>query len=193
MPKGLNVRELLSLHGRCRPQRPDEWDGDIELPQPIARFYDDVGPINIFVRAHGDDVFIPRLQRLWKLQEGYRWNALTLEPVADWKPEWLVVANQGGDAFIHDSTQDCILFAEHGMGGWDPDHFAPSIGQMAACLASLGMIVKKSGSSLYDAEDFISEVFFKAGIRALTKILGDGDSAEKAIRLMGWSTAADYA
>ena len=41
-----------------------------------------------------------------------------IKPILDdWKPEWLVVANEGGDAYIYDSSQDCILLTERGLGG----------------------------------------------------------------------------
>lgn len=186
MTKELNVRELLGKHGSCRPQSVDEWKGDIPLPEAVARFYQEVGPVDIGIRGYGNDMFMPRLAQIWELQAGYRWDGRTREACSDWRPEWLVVADQGGDAYIYDSAQDCVLFAEHGMGEWDPVYYAPSIDHMAACLAALGAIRVDAGFGFTDDDSNILPEYIDSGLTALTEILGDPKLAKAVLVIEGW-------
>ena len=77
-----------------------DWTGPFVLPASAERFYREVGPVDVFIESFGNGFSLPSLARLWPRQAGYRWHALTGEPIADWQDDWLVVADQGGDPFI---------------------------------------------------------------------------------------------
>src|SRR6202165_3137667 len=70
------AKGLLALHGEVRPQPVTDWTGSFPIPPAIARFYWEVGPADITIKAHGNPYFFPCLADLWKFQAGYRWNGL---------------------------------------------------------------------------------------------------------------------
>lgn len=177
------VRELLELHGTCSPQDPSEWTGDIPLPNGIADFYRNIGPINIIIEGYGNPTFMPRLSELWKHQAGYRWNGLTGEPISDWNNDWVVVAN-GGDPFIYCDNK--ILFAEHGAGVWEPDEIYPDLNTMAAALAILGAVVLNAGIEFTDDDCYVRPEFRAEAVSRLAEILGSETKAEAIVITAGW-------
>lgn len=64
-------------------------------------------------------------------QVGYRWqhkiNGLEID---DWSSHWLVIANIGGDPIIAHTAEELtpIYMAYHGLGAWNPQKIAPSLG-----------------------------------------------------------------
>src|SRR4051812_43183209 len=105
------VRELLSNHGIVQPQPPDDWTGMFPLPTPVEEFFREVGPTDITIENYGNAFFLPRLAGLWAFQGGYRWDGLTGQAIEGWDDDWLVVADQGGDAFILSRTTGKVLYA----------------------------------------------------------------------------------
>ena len=150
MVSAVQAKELLAIHGRVRPQPPSDWSGTFALPPCVERFYRDVGPVDVYIDACGNEPFLPRLAKLWDFQAGYRWNSLYGEPNEDWDDDWLVVADQGGDPFILSRSSGVVLIAEHGAGSWDPAELFPDMNTMAACLGYLGSIVQVAGDDFTD-------------------------------------------
>ena len=178
------VRELLELHGTCEPQDQSEWTGNIPLPDAIATFYRDVGPVNITIEGYGNPTFIPRLSQLWERQAGYRWNAFSGETIDSWDNEWIVVADEGADPYIYCTGR--ILFAQHGAGVWKPDEIYPDLNTMAACLATLGAIVLKGGKDLTNEECYIRPQYRAEAVSRLAEIVGDKHLAEAIVVTAGW-------
>jgi hypothetical protein len=116
MVTGVMAKSLLALHGDVRPQPPSDWTGAFPIPPAVERFYREVGPANITIRAHGNPYFLPCLADLWQFQAGYRWNGLSSEPIEDWDDDWLVVADEAGDPFIITRPSGAVLHAYHGEG-----------------------------------------------------------------------------
>lgn len=178
------IRELLLRHGTCQSQPATDWEGDIPLPDAIAQFYRDIGPMNVIVEGYGNPTFLPSLAKLWSRQAGYRWHGRTLERIANWHDDWIVIADEGADPYIfHDGK---ILFANHGTGGWDPDEIYPDINTMAACIATLGEVRLDAGEDFTDDDSIIRPKFIDEAIQKLTAILGDKASAEAKLQTSGW-------
>ncbi len=180
------VRELLSVHGDVRSQAPEEWTGLFPLPSSIAQFFREVGPSDITIESYGNPFFLPCLAALWDFQEGYRWNGLTGERVADWNDDWLVVADQGGDPFILSRTSGKVLFAEHGGGAWDLIELFPDLNTMAACLGELGAVVVSAGESFTDEDDFIRPKHRKRALAGLRSLTSSTSEAEFILESLDW-------
>ncbi len=185
MPTANQARELLEAHGTCQPQDASEWTGDIPLPDAIADFYREVGPVNITIDGYGDPIFIPSLSQLWPRQTGYRWNGLTGESIADWDKDRIVVADEGADPFIY--CHGRILFAHHGEGGWEPCELYPDIVTMAACMGTLGSVVLNAGEKFSDDDGYIRPEFRTEAISRLTEIIKNKTEAEIIVETAGWS------
>ena len=178
------ARELLELHGNCMPQDASEWVGNIPLPDPIAAFYREVGPIDITIEGFGNPTSIPRLSKLWEHQAGYRWNGLTGEAIDDWDNNWIVVAFEAGDPYIHSNGR--VLHAQHGAGVWEPSEIFPDLNTMAACLATLGAVILNAGDEFTDDDCRIRPEFRAAALARLAEILGRKSAAEIVIEIAGW-------
>jgi hypothetical protein len=180
------VRQLLARHGPTRPQEAADWVGTFPLPASVERYYREVGPVDIEIPGYGNPYFLPSLAGLWDLQEGYRWDGTTKERLPEWPDDWLVVAYEGGDAFIFDCATSAITLAAHGTGSWDPFDAFPSINAMAGALAILGSVVVAAGASFTDADSRIRPEHREAAAAALTQLLGTEDDADNVLGLLGW-------
>jgi len=180
------VRDLLSKHGEVRPQNSRDWNGEFPLPESLATFYQEVGPVNVTIEGYGNPYFLPSLAELWKFQEGYRWNSIDGRRLPEWQDEWLAVADEGGDPFVLDRRSGRILLAQHGTGVWEPKEIFENIKEMAACLAALGSVVVEAGPSLTDDNsDILPEHRAKSKV-LLTELLGSSNQAEAALGALGW-------
>jgi hypothetical protein len=112
------------------------------------------------------------LAGLWDFQAGYRWNGLTGEPINDWDDDWLVVADQGGDAFIFDCQSSRVLFAHHGEGAWGPEEWFSDLPTMAVCLAILGSVVRAAGDDFTNADCFVRPAHRERAISEIAQVLG---------------------
>lgn len=180
------VRMLLSEHGQTCSEGLDDWSGKIELPNEIANFYRDIGPSNITIEGCGNPYFLPRLDILWDYQCGYRWDGNTGERLDDWLDQWLVVADEGADPFIFDQETGRILYAMHGMGVWEPEEVFPDIYTMAACLATLGSVVREMGSGFYDVDYNIQPQARQLAVKKLKLIVGSNADVELILTNLGW-------
>ena len=182
----LQVGQLLSEHGTLRPQSERDWTGPFELPQQLSAFYQEVGPHDLRIRGYGNPYFLPALAGLWDFQAGYRWNALTRERVPDWNDDWLVVAAEDGDAFILSRSTGVILFARHGQGVWRPGEIFPDVNAMAACLASLGSIIRDAGATFTDDDSLIRPEHRVRATHQVSAILGSDVLAADVLSTLGW-------
>lgn len=178
------VRELLEIHGECSSQDASAWTGEISLPDEIATFYRDVGPVDITIEGYGNPTFIPQLSRLWDHQAGYRWNGLTGEAITDWDNDWIVVADEGADPYIF--CRGKILFAHHGEGEWDAGEHYPDLNTMAACMATMGSVILDAGENFTDEDCYVRSEFRAEAIARLTVIVGSEIEAETLIEMAGW-------
>ncbi len=182
------LRDRFARFGELRPQGPDEWRGDIPLPDVVADFYARIGPLGETFHAHigpvgitlsETNVCFPALRRLWDLQAGYRWDASNGQRVPDWQDNWLVIADVNADPFILDTDSGRILFAMHGTGKWEPDELAPDLWTLAAALAAVGQVYLDADEDLRDDDWVIKPLHRDAAIGQLTAVLGDQGDAER--------------
>jgi hypothetical protein len=180
------ARSLLAEHGELRPQSAYDWRGSFPLPSDLSTFYDVVGPVNVRIVSYGNPYHFPSLSNLWDFQAGYRWNGLTGKPIADWHDDWLVVADQGGDAFIFDRSTSKILFALHGQGAWEPEEWFPNVGAMACSLAILGSVVRAAGKDFTDKDSYVKPEHKQSAVARLAEVLGSRSKAEAIVVGAGW-------
>lgn len=180
------TQRLLRKHGTCKPQKPAAWKGSIALPEPLRVYYLEVGPVNITIENQPHPFFLPRLSQLWKLQEGYRWNASTGEDDPDWDPSWIVVATQGADPFVFRQNDGRILWGEHGAGDWDLHWLFPDILSMAVSLAVLGKIAQDADGELFDESYTVRTAVQKRTELELKPILGSAKQARLVLQCVGW-------
>lgn len=141
----VNTRELVSRFGACAPQPASDWRGDIPLPDEIARFYEEVGPLGergrkgyqgVALPGHGNDINLVPLALLWREQAGYRWDGRTQVPIDEWPSQWIVLAWEGADAYIFDAETKSMLFAL--PGAW-PDDVHPIGGGPSDVVGALAL------------------------------------------------------
>lgn len=190
MPNTEHIRQLLSTWGELRPQPSNQWTGgDYPLPVDIADFYaqigpwgeviyESVGPIGVSLSVGGNPVCIPPLHKLFDLQAGYAWQSNPSQPFDDWPAHWLVVAEQGGDPFIHNSRTGQVFFAFHGAGSWSPALFAPDLLTAAGALAT----VANAHEALIEQELNLDDGLTPEGrgkiVHALAEFLGSEEQAQ---------------
>jgi hypothetical protein len=139
---------LLEPYGELRAQGPEDWNGDIALPKPIADFYQHIGPWGSVYHAHigpvgstipvgGNPICIPPLHKLWSIQTGYRWHGNTHERLLNWHDNWFVIAQEGSNPFIFDADSEKILFDLTGGGKWTPKEVAPDLFTAVAAFSTI--------------------------------------------------------
>ena len=180
------AKRLLALHGEVRPQPPSDWTGAFSIPRDVERFFREVGPANVTIKAHGNPYFLPSLADLWQFQAGYRWNGLSGEPIKDWPDDWIVVADEGGDPFIFVRSSGVVLHAYHGEGEWDAGEMFPDLNTMAACLAQIGAIVLESGRDYMEEDCSIRPKYRALASARLHDLLGSKSEAEAVLGVLGW-------
>jgi hypothetical protein len=178
------VIKLLVPHGTCKPQSASQWLGSIVLPPAIACFYEEVGPVDINIPGYGNSSFLPKLSSLWNRQAGYRWNAKTTEVITDWHSDWIVVADEGADPYIH--FEGKIMFAYHGAGKWKPANAYADINTMAACLAVLGSVILEADDDFTNDNCDVRPKYKREAILRITDILGKKQDAKAAVERAGW-------
>jgi hypothetical protein len=175
MVMGELARTLLATHGKLRSQPAEDRTGDFPLPLAVADFYREVGPVNVTIEVGGNPVFLPRLSRLWKHQEGYRFVGRKRQREESWADDWLVAGDQGADPLILSRASGTVLFARHGAGDWDPKPMFPDQNAMAACLA----VVANSAMG-GERAPVLDE---------LSVLLGQPDAATRVLSALGYSAA----
>lgn len=177
---------MVALHGEVRSQPASDWTGAFPIPPAVERFYREVGPLNVTIKAHGNPYFLPSLADLWQFQAGYRWNGLSGEPIEDWPDDWLVVADEGGDPFILDRSSGAVLHAYHGEGEWDAGEMFLDLNAMAACLAQIGAIVLDAGREFMDENYSVRPPYRALASARLQEFLGSKSQAETVLAALSW-------
>ncbi len=180
------VRELLASHGKLMSQTATEWTGAFPLPASLELYYQEIGPYDITIEAHGNPFFLPSLAELWNLQAGYRWNGISGEPCPDWDDDWLVVAHEFEGAFILSRKSGKVLHDLHGGGAWKPYQLFPDLNSMAACLADLGNIVASAGEDFTEDDCSIHQKYLDQAFVRLQKFLGSAATARFALEKLSW-------
>lgn len=188
------VRELLCAHGEVRSQDASDWNGAIPLPEDIAMFYRDVGPIDITIEGcAGSSTLIPSLSHLWDSQAAVRgtstnelWNRIVNKLFHRWDSDWIVVAIDGADLLIYSVRDAKILSALYRRGAWEPYEVYPNLNAMAACVAILGSVAVDAGDDLTDDDSSIRPKYRAQAMSWLTEELGNETDAEAAFGAAGW-------
>ena len=188
------VVELLRAHGELRSQDPLNWNGEIPLPEHVATFYREVGPVDITIEGFGGSTLIPSLSRLWEHQAGFRGS--TTDGVLTrirrrlfhrWDNDWIVVAIEDGNPFIYLVRDERILHACYGRGTFEPYEVYPDLNTMAACMAILGTVAVNAGEEFYDDEFAIRPIYMTQAIAQISKEIGDESRAAAIVAAAGWA------
>jgi hypothetical protein len=167
----LNYASLQSLFepfGVLRSQPESDWRGQRKLPALLLDFYrevgpwgtthyENVGPVGSTLSVGGNPVCIPPLHKLENFQAGYAWSKDPSDTLPGWRPEWLVVAEQGGDPFILDTGTGEVLFAFHGAGTWAPKPFAPDLLTAFGSLATVAQAYCQLSDEAFDDWELTEE------------------------------------
>lgn len=185
------IRELLSPFGELRPQARHCWAGEVPLPEPVAEFYEKIGPWGpspdgMEIPTGGNPTCIPRLHRLWDLQAGYRWPGRTGERLSAWLDDWLVVAHENPHPYILQIGTGRILFALAAAGEWRPREVFPDIFTMAAGLAVIGNLYIEVGEDRWDEEFNETPDFVALKVQRLAAVLGDAGAAIEFFETLDW-------
>lgn len=188
------VVELLRAHGEVRSQGPLEWNGDIPLPQHLATFYREVGPIDITIEGFGVSTLIPSLSKLWEHQARFRGsttdgllNRIRRRLFHRWDNDWIVVAIEDGDLFIYSVREEKILYTRQSRGTYEPHEVYPDLNTMAACMAILGTVAVNAGEDLFDDEFQIRPTHMSQAIAQISKEIGDESKAAAIVAAAGWA------
>ncbi|MDR1701709.1 MAG: SMI1/KNR4 family protein [Sporomusaceae bacterium] len=100
-----------------------------QLPADYLYFLGKYSPV--LVEWDNDDYFslnICGAQDLIDAQHGYAYNPITKKTIAEWPPNYLVIATSDGDPFCLDLAlvNSPVFSAGHGTGQWDFEEDAPS-------------------------------------------------------------------
>lgn len=192
-----SLRRHLGRWGELRSQPASNWKGEFPLPAVLAEFYErvgpwgetireKVGPIGLMLEVGGEPVCIPPLHKLRDLQAGYRWHGITGERLPEWKEEWLVVAEQGGDPFILEISSGRILFDVHGSGTWNPQFFAPDLETAFIGLAIVADTMDRLGEARLDESFDLTPAARKEVVASLAAHLGSEAKAGEMLATWNW-------
>jgi hypothetical protein len=184
------AKELLKRAdptGVFRSQAPSDWQGDFPLPSPVADYFLELGPVDVWIRGCGNPYFLPTLAGLWEFQLGYRTDGWSHERCEDWSDDWLVVADEGGDPFILTRSEGSVLHAFHGEGVWEPIRIFDNLAEMATALAILGDIVCVAGNGLTDDDCLILPRYREEARTRLGELLRSDERAATVVSRLGWN------
>ena len=170
-----------------RSQAPAEWTGSFELPAEILDYYQTLGPVDVSIEGYGNPYFLPSLANLWSYQAGYRYDLQSGKTFPDWNADWLVVADEGGDAYIFSLSSKNILHAYHGEGAWNPAPIFDCLGDMIFCFAILGQIVATNRDQLTDDDEMILPHHIESARNSMASEFGSTVKADLILNSMAWT------
>jgi hypothetical protein len=169
-----------------RLQPPSDWLGEFPLPDLVAQYFAELGPVDVWIRGYGNPYFLPSLSGLWLFQSGYRYHPDTGERFSDWDDDWLVIADEGGDAFIFSRISAVILHAYHGEGIWKPAVMFAGLAEMVTTFAIIGEIVESAGQMLIDDASMIFPRFQRDARTRIGEYLDSTERADALLQRLGW-------
>lgn len=169
-----------------RPQPRSDWRGDFPLPDAVAEYFTEFGPVDVTIDGYGNPYFLPSLSQLWEHQLGYRFHGRTRERIPDWDDDWLVVADEGADPFIFSRSRGVILHAYHGGGVWEPEQMFGDLAEMVTTFAIIGDIVSAAGAGLTDADAMIHDSYREEARARITEAVGSPERAYALVSSLGW-------
>lgn len=169
-----------------RQQCSNDWRGDFPLPSAVAEYFEELGPVDVWIRSYGNPYFLPSLAKLWGHQIGYSTHGLTHERLHEWDDDWLVVADEGGDPFIFSRSKGTILHAYHGEGVWEPEPMFDNLVEMVTTFAIFGDIVASAGLALTDADSTILPHHREAARARIGECLRSQKRADLLVVSLGW-------
>jgi hypothetical protein len=169
---------------RSQPQQ--DWQGTVPLPDAIAQYFEEFGPLDVTIEGYGNPYFLPSLSRLWAFQTGYRFHDITHDRLMDWHEDWFVVADEGGNAFIFSQASHTILHAYHGSGIWEPTQVFENLVEMVTTFAILGEIVTSAGNALTDDDSVILPQHQEVARTRIGDFLNSWNRADTLISRLGW-------
>ncbi len=170
-----------------RPQLPSDWLGEFPLPEPVAEYFAELGPVDAWIRGYGNPYFLPSLSGLWHYQAGYRYHPDTRERFPHWDGDWLVIADEGGDPFIFSRASAVILHAYHGEGIWEPIEMFACLEEMATIFAIIGDVVESAGPMLTDDASMIVPRYHQDARTRIGRYLHSTERADVLLQRLGWS------
>lgn len=107
---------------------------ELPLSDELVAWYRTAAPASdVYIGQFGNDLRIAGIHGLLDAQSGYRWKVWPptkqSERFDDWPTNWIVIADEGADPLIADTSSPGtpILKDMHGMGRWDPWLLAPTL------------------------------------------------------------------
>jgi hypothetical protein len=169
-----------------RPQASSDWRGEFLLPDPVAEYFRELGPVDVSIQGYGNPYFLPSLSQLWSFQAGYRYHPSSRERFPEWDEAWLVIASDGGDPFIFSRSSGAVLHAYHGAGVWEPDELFGSLADMVTIFAIIGEIAETAGLALTDDDSMILPRYREDASRRIGEFLRSPEEAEVILQSLGW-------
>ena len=131
------------------------------LPPDLAQYLDTVAPTqDVYFDTVGNPLTIYGLPRLGPHQDGYSWNPVTKEAIADWNPDFFLLGDEGADPVLLDLGRPELGVQQlwHGAGSWeDGDTLAATLGQFLLCAAA-----RHHALNAFEAEPIVDDA---AGFR----------------------------
>jgi hypothetical protein len=169
-----------------RPQPRSDWQGDFPLPDAVAEYFTEFGPVDVTIDGYGNPYFLPSLSRLWEHQLGYRFHGRTRERILDWDDDWLVIADEAADPFIFSRCGGIVFHAYHGEGIWQPKQMFNDLPEMVTTFAIIGDIVAAAGSRLIDADAMIHRRYLDEARTRIAEATGSQERAHALVSSLGW-------
>lgn len=100
-----------------------------------------------------EDLYVYGLDELSDRQAGYRFHAITGEPIAAWPADRFVIAAWTGNP-VSVGQDGSVCYSRHGAGTWTFVRLAPDLPAFLALLAAwIRYFVVEHGGDLFDEDD----------------------------------------
>ncbi len=159
---------------------------ELPLSDDLVVWYRIAAPISdVYIPQLGNNLRVAGIHELLDAQSGYRWKGLPhtkqSERFEDWPTGWVVIADEGADPLIADTTYPGtpILKDMHGMGRWKPWLLAPTLASylesqarwIEVCLIHSGAIDTAWEKSPWDDDGHLSPEIERQLRTALSSVL----------------------
>lgn len=109
-----------------------------ELPTSLRDYLRSTVPTTLLeLQRVGNPVTLLPASALGREQRGYSVDATSGERLDDWQDNWFLVADEGEDPIVVDTSTGTVLQSMHGYGAWDFDPVAGSMAELILCGAAV--------------------------------------------------------